>query len=207
VINFGDVSGLVLPETPDSVRIQRIVVIGPESTGKTTLARELAYSLDTIWVPEFSRSYAETIGRPLSVDDVAPIARGQIAAEDDSERRLKTLASKYSLGIYPLVLDTDLVSTTVYSEHYYGYCEPWILEAARARLGALYLLGENDLPWLPDGVRDQPLTRAELHERFVARLDALGAKVLAVDGRGARRLEHALAAVRGWRARIASPKR
>lgn len=207
MITFGDTSGLVLPETPDTVRIQRIVIVGPESTGKTTLARELAYSLETIWVPEFSRSYAETVGRPLTAADVAPIARGQIAAEDDSERRLKSLAGKYSLGNYPLVLDTDLVSTTVYAEHYYGSCEPWIFDAARARLGALYLLGANDLPWLPDGVRDRPLARAELHERFAERLDALGAKVLPVTGRAARRLEHALAAVRGWRAAAAGANR
>ena len=99
------------------------------------------------------------------------------------------------------------MSTVVYAEHYYGGCEPWILEAARARLGALYLLGENDLPWLPDGVRDQPLARAELRERFIARLDALGARVLPVGGRGARRLEHALAAVRGWRAATAVASR
>ena len=76
----------------------------------------------------------------------------------------------------------------------------WILAAARARLGDLYLLCIPDIPWEADGVRDQPSARRELHECFAARLAEWNATVVVVGGVGAHRLEHALAAVRGWRA-------
>ena len=74
------------------------------------------------------------------------------------------------------------------------------MTAARTRLADLYLLGAIDLPWTADGVRDQPHARAELERRFRDRLRAFGATVIPIDGRGARRIEHALAGVRGWRA-------
>lgn len=207
MISFAVDPGIVPPLPSGEPRIQRIVVTGPEATGKSTLARELAYTLDTIWVPEFSRTYAQSVARVLTADDVEIIARGQIIAEDDAERRLKSLAGKYTLGDYPLVFDTDLVSTTVYAEHYYGHCAEWIMDSARTRLADLYLLGATDLPWTSDGVRDQPHARAELARRFGDRLRELGATVLPVDGRGARRPEHALAAVRGWRAAQAAAAR
>lgn len=169
--------------------LPRIVVTGSESTGKTTLAREIAAALDTIWLPEFSRIYAEASDQPLSAATVEPIARGHMAAED--------AAAPFATGA--LVLDADLVSTTVYSEHYYGFCAPWIMAAARERLGALYLLAETDLPWEADGVRDQPETRAIVHQRFVDRLQELGARVAPVRGVGSERLTHALKAIAEWR--------
>lgn len=174
--------------------MHRIVVTGSESTGKTTLARELAGALHAPWVPEYSRDYAEGQARQLTAHDVDPIARGQVARED------AVIAHGDADGL--VILDTDLVSTTVYAEYYYGSCPPWIMEEARRRLGQLYLLCAPDIPWYADGIRDQPEARAELHARFEARLGALGALVLAVSGLGDRRLQHALAAVRGWRATL-----
>jgi NadR type nicotinamide-nucleotide adenylyltransferase len=171
--------------------VQRIVVTGSESSGKTTLARELAAVLRVQWIPEYSRDYAESLTRTLTADDVEPIARGQMAREDQI---LGALSSSM------IVLDTDLVSTTVYAEHYYGQCPSWIKDEARRRLGALYLLALPDLPWEADGVRDQRFARLELHAQFMARLREFGALVLEVDGFGERRLENAMAAVRGWRA-------
>ena len=171
---------------------RRIVVTGSESTGKTTLARELAAALGTIWVPEYARDYAAVRDGVLTVDDVEPIGRGQAEREDAT------------IALVPagrdIVLDTDLVSTMIYGEHYYGYCPPWVREQAVLRRGNLYLLSATDLPWEADGVRDQPLARHELHAKFAAQLIAMGARVLPVQGTGARRLETALAAVRGWRA-------
>ncbi|MGQ0646585.1 MAG: AAA family ATPase [Gemmatimonadaceae bacterium] len=170
--------------------MHRIVVTGSECTGKTTLARELARFLRTDWLPEWSREYAETRGAVLTLEDVEHIARGHIARED------ATLGG----GRGPLVLDTDLVSTTVYSEFYYGSCAPWIREEARLRKADLYLLTAIDLPWAPDGVRDRPGERSELHNRFVRRLRELDALVLPVDGLGERRSQNAIANIRGWRA-------
>ena len=174
---------------------QRIVVSGSECTGKTTLARQLAQALHATWVPEYARDYAESVGRALTTDDVEVIARGQIEREDAALAR--------SPNTYALVLDTDLVSTTVYADHYYGHCPEWIVQAARQRLGDLYLLSAIDIPWRADDVRDQPLRRAEVQARFADRLRDFGAFVLPVAGSGDLRLQQALAAVRGWRAAVA----
>jgi len=172
-----------------SARTPRVVITGSESTGKTTLAAELATALATIWIPEYSRIYAERSGNSLSAATVEPIALGQIEAEDAAES-----------GDHEwLVLDTDLVSTTVYAEHYYGACPLWIMTAARARLGDLYLLGDIDLPWQADGIRDQPASRAVVQQRFIDRLDEFGARVAQVSGTGAGRLGSALDAVESWR--------
>ena len=186
-------------------RIPRVVVTGSESTGKTTLARQLAEALGTSWVPEYARTYAEQVQRPLTDADVVPIARGQAAAEDAAIADWRATWAQHPLARIsvadapPLVLDTDLVSTTVYAEHYYGACPPAVLQEARERLAPLYLLCLPDLPWHPDGVRDQPAARRQLHDAFVARLREFGARVLPVEGSGATRLQVALAAVRGWK--------
>ncbi|MCC6318050.1 MAG: ATP-binding protein [Gemmatimonadaceae bacterium] len=170
---------------------RRIVVTGPESTGKTTLARDLARSLHTIWVPEYARDYAASRSE-LTAADVEPIGRGQAAREDAILSEQPSLAD--------VVLDTDLLSTTVYAEHYYGSCPRWVWTEAQRRLGALYLLCDVDLAWVADGVRDQPEARTELHQCFGRRLQEFGARVLPVAGVGPVRLQVALAAVRGWRA-------
>lgn len=173
---------------------RRIVFTGSESTGKSTLAQQLAAALGTDWIPEYSRDYAELRDGVLSADDVEPIARGQVAREDDWAATHPSARE--------VVLDTDLVSTTVYAEFYYGRCPPWILEEAQRRLGDLYLLCDLDLPWLADGVRDQPHARLGVHTRFEERLAAFGANVVTVSGVGDRRLQAAMAAVRGWRAAL-----
>ncbi|MCC6774911.1 MAG: ATP-binding protein [Gemmatimonadaceae bacterium] len=176
----------------------RIVVTGSESTGKTTLSETLAGTLGTLWVPEFSRQYAEQAGRALTAADVEPIARGQIAAEDAAiiawQARFGTTAHAS-----PLVFDTDLVSTTVYAEHYYGDCPPWILAAAGDRLADLYLLCEPDLPWMADRIRDRRDERRQLHAAFRARLQQLGAPgVRSITGSGAARLGRAGALVHAF---------
>jgi NadR type nicotinamide-nucleotide adenylyltransferase len=171
---------------------RRIVVTGSESTGKTTLARDLAQALGTTWTPEYARDYAAARPHLLTEDDVEPIGRGQAAREDAAIARIPAGRD--------VVLDTDLVSTMIYGDHYYGRAPQWVREQAVMRQGDLYLLCSTDLPWEADGVRDQPLARHELHKKFAAQLDALGALVLPIAGRGACRLQSALAAVRGWRA-------
>ena len=153
--------------------VRRIVVSGSESTGKTTLARRLAEWLGTAWVPEHSRGYAEAKGAPLTVLDVEPIARGTLAAEDAATARARG-------GV--LVLDTDLASTLVYARHYYDFHPAWVEAAWRARPPALYLLCHPDVPWVPDGIRDQPRDRERLHALFAAQLAASGAPVADVHG-------------------------
>jgi NadR type nicotinamide-nucleotide adenylyltransferase len=164
----------------------RVVVIGSECTGKTTLARALAGRFRAPWVPEFCRAFQESKGAPLDMSDVEPIARGQIAEADEAEARATDL----------LVLDTDLVSTVVYARHYYGECPAWVEDAARARRADLYLLCAPDLPWEADGLRDRGDRRAELHALFAEALSKLGATVRLVTGERPARQEATLAAVR-----------
>jgi NadR type nicotinamide-nucleotide adenylyltransferase len=172
-----------------SSRIPVVAVTGSESTGKTTLARELAEHFGTVWIPEYAREYAaaqRALGRTLDASDVEPIARGQLEAED------RGLANAAGL----LVLDTDLVSTMVYARHYYGACPAWIEQAARERLADLYLLSDIDVPWVADPARDRPHLRGEMHALFAATLDALGARCVTIRGSWRERLTSAVAATR-----------
>ena len=139
----------------------RIVLIGPECTGKTWLAAELAKRYGVPWSPEYAREYVEAKREPVVYSDVDAIGRGQKAGEDAVIARAKKL--DLSLAIF----DTDLVSTMVYSRHYYGDCPEWIEREAGERLGDIYLLHGVDVPWTDDGhQREQPERREELFDRF-----------------------------------------
>lgn len=134
----------------------RVVVTGSECTGKTTLARALARRYETAWVPELARDFVARKGAPADAGDVGEIARGQIAREEQA-------AGAGSL----LILDTDLLSTLVYSRHYYGGCPPWIEEALEGRPADLYLLAAIDVPWVADGdQRDRGDRREEMQALF-----------------------------------------
>ena len=168
----------------------RIVLIGPESTGKTRLAGDLAERYGVSWAPEFAREYVEGRTEPLAYGDVEAIARGQKAGED------ATVAQARRLGLPLVVLDTDLVSTWVYSRHYFGDCPAWVEEAARERLGDLYLLHHVDVEWVADGAqREEPERREELFESFRSTLDSLGARVCDVTGSWEERGRRAVDAV------------
>jgi NadR type nicotinamide-nucleotide adenylyltransferase len=156
--------------------LRRICVTGPESTGKTTLARRLAEALSTVWVPEASRLYAERIDRPLDASDVTPIAREHVRLADQGS------AAAVASGASTLVLDTDLVSTIVYSRFYYDMVPPWIARAERIRRADLYLLCDVDVPWIADGVRDQPAEREAMFDRFLRALLRRGARFTIIRG-------------------------
>ncbi len=166
---------------------RRIVLTGSESTGKSTLARGLADHFQVPLIPEFSRSYAEGLNRPLTAADVEPIARGQALAE-----KLGLLDQALA------VFDTDLVSTYVYARHYYGAVPKWIASAIRRYPPSAYLLCDIDLPWVSDGIRDQPHDRAAIHRQFQAALGSFGIEPLPIQGTGPSRLEHAIAALTRW---------
>jgi len=153
--------------------VLKIVVTGSECTGKTTLARELALRHGTTCSAEYARRYLDEHPRLLTADDVEPIARGQRQAEDAAIAGARRL----------VILDTDLASTVVYARHYYGACPAWVEEAARSRLGDLYLLLHPDVPWVADGLyRDRPHLRDELHASFRDTLAKWGASICDVRG-------------------------
>ncbi len=171
----------------------RIVVTGSECTGKTTLAAALAAHYDTVWVPEYVRQFVEEKQGPPQFTDVECIARGQI----NLEHRLATRASRL------LVLDTDLLSTVVYSRHYFDDCPLWIEEELRQRVGDLYLLAGIDVPWVADGQqRDRGDRREEMHGLFRHALQDFEFPFVEIWGGEAERLRNAIAAIDGHLAEV-----
>ena len=154
----------------------RVCVTGPESTGKTTLARSLAEWVGTEWVPEASRVYAERVRRELLASDVLPIAREHIALAEAGE------ALARGGGRRTIILDTDLVSTVIYSRHYYGAVPRWVVQRERERRADLYLLCDVDVPWVPDGIRDRPTDRDQMFARFEQALDRRRSKLVIIRG-------------------------
>ncbi len=156
--------------------LRRLCITGPESTGKTTLAKRLAELGRTEWVPEASRLYAERKAGELTVSDVAPIAREHIALADSAEARVR------ANGATQVVLDTDLLSTVVYARYYYGTVPAWIERVERARRADLYLLCDVGVPWIADGVRDRPSSRDEMYVLFHGALLRRRAPFVVVKG-------------------------
>ncbi len=176
---------------------RRVRLIGPESTGKTTLARRLARHCGGAWVPEFVRGYLEAFGRRDCVpEDLAVIVAGQVALEDD--------AADATRGW--LFCDTDPLTTVVYARHYLGGCSPALEAIAAARRYDVTLFTDTDLPWVPDPLRAEPERRGELRERFLAALAEFGVEHATVRGSGEARVDAALAALgRGCRPEATGP--
>lgn len=164
----------------------RVVVTGSECTGKTTLAQALAKHYGTPWVLEYVRQFVEEQGRAPEYRDVEAIARGQIALEDS----LSTQASRL------LIQDCDLLSTIVYSRHYYDDCPPWIEQALLDRRADLYLLADIDVPWVPDGdQRDRGDRREEMQHFFRQALLDRGLQFVEIQGSPERRLSRAISVI------------
>ncbi|MNX28015.1 Trifunctional NAD biosynthesis/regulator protein NadR [compost metagenome] len=140
--------------------IIKIALFGPESTGKTTLAKQLADYYETDWVPEFARDYLqekwEENQHICIADDMLPIAYGQTALENE---KLST-AKKY------LFCDTNLMVTKVFSEMYYGFCDPMLNQAAVEHEYDLFFLTDIDVPWEKDDIRDTPNGRETVFSVF-----------------------------------------
>ena len=126
--------------------IRKIVVIGPESTGKSTLSEDLAHSLQTTWTPEFARDYLTNLGRSYNENDLLTIAQGQLQSEND----------QFAKAISYLICDTDLYVIKVWSEASFGQCQAPILEMIADSSCDLYLLTDIDVPWTDDPLREHP---------------------------------------------------
>lgn len=162
--------------------LTRIVLTGSESTGKTTLAAQLAAHYHVEFVPEFVREFAERTGQPVVLSDHDAIARGQMALENQYAARADTLLFK----------DADLLSTVAYCRHYTGSCPRWIEDEARKRQPNLYMLAYIDTPWVADGIRDRGDRREEMHQVFIDTLTEFNARYVALRGLGAERKQNAI---------------
>jgi NadR type nicotinamide-nucleotide adenylyltransferase len=167
--------------------LTRVCLIGPESTGKSEMARRLSTHFKAPWVPEFSRQYAELRENRLTIDDVEPIAFGQIAA---------MVAGRESQASGLLILDTDLISTVVYARHYYGQVPDWVVGEARSRRADLYLMMDIDVPWIADVARDAPAeARQDLFDSFRMALDEFGCRWVIISGDWEQRFLSAIAEI------------
>lgn len=128
--------------------LKKIVVIGPESTGKSDLCAGLAAHYGCNWCPEYAREYLTNLGREYDYDDLLSIARGQLEQED-------RIAEK-SKGDALLFVDTDMYVMKVWAEFAFGKCHPFILKEIAARHYDFYLLCDMSLPWTHDALREYP---------------------------------------------------
>ena len=143
----------------------KIVLFGPESTGKTTLAKQLAAHFNTLWVPEYMREYLQqkwdNKKQKCTRNDLIPIAEGQMKAENKASLRASNL----------LFCDTNLLEIKVYSEYYYnGFCPVEIEKYALDNVYDFYFLTNIDVKWQFDDLRDRPAEREKMFRIFESQL-------------------------------------
>lgn len=164
--------------------LKRIVISGPESTGKTELAEALAKNFGTIWVPEYARTYIEQLDRPYTYHDVEMIAKVQVAMESE-------FAEKASAGL--LIFDTWLIITKVWFDVVYGHCPDWITAHISNSKIDLFLVCDTDIPWVSDRVRENGgEKRKDLFRQYCSEISAFGFNYEIIDGTGEQRLKNAL---------------
>lgn len=166
----------------DALRV--VCTVGPESTGKTTICRELARRFGVPWLGEYAREYLD--GRPYGAEDVAAIAREQM-------RREAALLASAESGV---VLDTDLAVVVVWWSERFGAVPDWLEHAFAAQSPRLYLLCRPDLPWEADPLRESPGNLDRLYARYRALLVERQLPFVEIGGRGEARFEAALQAAR-----------
>ena len=169
---------------------KKVVLYGPESTGKTTLSIELAKHFKTNWVPEYAREYLQTIWdnekRICEPKDILPIAIGQMKLENELAIKSKSL----------LICDTNLFETMVYSKYYYGgNCDPLLEKYALKNKYDLYLLTDIDIPWEKDDLRDRPNDREQMFTYFKQQLITDNFPFLVLEGNPKERVEKAVTAI------------
>ena len=174
----------------EEVNIVKVVLFGPESTGKTTLSKHLARHYNTVWAPEFARDYLQNkwnnYRKTCEDSDLIPIAIGQMKLENDLAKKADKV----------LFCDTDLLETKVYSQEYYGgFVDPKLDEAAKVNKYDLYLLTYIDTPWEADDLRDRPELRQEMFNAFEKALQDHNKNYIILKGDKKTRLKKATKAI------------
>jgi NadR type nicotinamide-nucleotide adenylyltransferase len=166
-------------------KIIRVAVTGPESTGKSMLAKQLAEHYNTQWVPEFAREYVGNLGREYTKEDILIIAKTQLINEEIAAEKANKI----------LFCDTELIVTKIWSEHKYNSCDEWILENIGAHKYDLYLLCNIDLPWEADPQREHPHLREYLFDLYKKELEERHYDYCIISGTGELRMQCAVKAI------------
>ncbi len=177
--------------TPKSVTT--VAVLGAESTGKTTLCRDLAAHFDSVWVSEYMRTYlqAKWDNEQLTCtwEDLLPIAQGQIQLENTLAKQVAQTPDKNRY----LFCDTSLFELMTYSNWYYGDCPEALEQAALAHHYDLILLTDVDIPWVADDLRDSPHQRDEISDYFINQLNKYKKPFQRVGGDREQRVQQVVA--------------
>jgi len=149
------------------MNLLKIIVTGPESSGKTTLCNALSKHFNLPFSKEYAREYLNTLKRDYNPDDLLKIAKGQLQTENGLQ-----------------LLDTDLITLKIWSEYKYGSCDNWILTQIEKQKpeNRFYLLCSPDIPWQADKQRENPNDREELFEIYKQELDDLEHNYFIVEG-------------------------
>lgn len=174
----------------DPTGLIKIVIFGPECTGKTTLSRQLAAHYETVWTPEFLREFAQNKWdneqKVCEPDDIIHIAQGQIRLENEASNNANRL----------LICDTDLLETKVYAEAYFeGFKLSELNQAITHNHYELYLLTGIDIPWQADDLRDRPMQRTQMLADFESALIAHHKPYVSLTGDKPTRLKKAIDAI------------
>ena len=164
----------------------KIVLTGAESTGKTTLSKQLAEHYNTTWIPEFAREYIENMNRPYNYNDIVYIAQKQIKLVSEYEKK----ANKF------LFIDTYLIITKIWFLWRFKKYPKWLDKYLSSGNIDLYLLCYNDLPWVPDPVRENPgKNRDKLYRDYLHEILFLKKRYEIIKGKGQERLLNAIQAI------------
>ena len=163
-------------------KISKIAIVGPESTGKTSLTRQLADYFETLFVPEFAREYCKDLQRSYTLEDEVNIFHGQLA----SEQRIIQSAQKDFI-----FCDTMVLTVKIWCDHLFGSTPKEVLKGVTEQSYDLYLLMDIDLPWQDDELRDFPTLREHFMEVWHQELQALSANYKVISGVGDKRFLNA----------------
>ena len=177
--------------------IKKIVIIGPESTGKITLTEQLAAHFNTTACPEYARDYLNTNGSNYTFDDLLTIAKGQLALEEKLEKNVSNVKRQDSSSQQLLFIDTDMYVMKVWCEYVFDKCHQYILDEIVSRKYDLYLLCNIDLPWVKDNLREYPdeQPRKELYHIYKDLLVNQQTPWVSISGTYQQRLQTAIVAV------------
>lgn len=165
--------------------IIKIAVVGPESTGKSTMSKFLAQHYKTAWVPEFARDYCEKLATPPTWHDEINMFEGQLALEAEILPQANKL----------LICDTTFITVKIWSDYSFGKSPQVVLDELPKHPYDLYLLLAIDLPWEDDPLRDFPHMREHFMDVWYDELAALNANYVLITGTGEDRYDNAVAAI------------